>query len=231
MQKNPKSIFKESQKQVEEKVRSLEIYYQTNEKNIQIKELKKEKSLYNTIILLSTLGVILVFYSLISRQKAIKQKLSLEKEEKARLEAEQRLLFVQKEHLQRKALATSLQLDQKNTFIDEIAEIVKEKKDLDFQKILKEEYKTDKDFELIQNIIQEVHPTFFKLLHSASKNKLSNQDLRYAAYIHLNMDNYQIANLLKVNLGTVRKTKYRLKQKIGLEKDQDLQAFIQNLTI
>lgn len=64
-----------------------------------------------------------------------------------------------------------------------------------------------------------------------SKSKLTNQDLRYAAYIYLNMDNLQIANVLKADPKTVRMTKYRLKQKIGLGKEEDLQAFIQNLQL
>lgn len=62
-------------------------------------------------------------------------------------------------------------------------------------------------------------------------SKLTNQDLRYAAYIYLNMDNLQIANVLKADPKTVRMTKYRLKQKIGLGKEEDLQAFIQNLQL
>ena len=45
------------------------------------------------------------------------------------------------------------------------------------------------------------------------------------------MDNQQIANILKVEPKTVRMTKYRMKQKMGLDKDIDLATFIQNLEL
>ena len=45
------------------------------------------------------------------------------------------------------------------------------------------------------------------------------------------MDNQQIANIMKIEPKTVRMAKYRMKQKIGLEKEIDLQTFIQNLEL
>jgi DNA-binding CsgD family transcriptional regulator len=45
------------------------------------------------------------------------------------------------------------------------------------------------------------------------------------------MDNLQIANTLKADPNTVRKTKYRLKQKFGLTKENDLQDFIQSIEL
>ena len=174
------------------------------------------------------------------KQKANKQKtdlleaekseteltLQLEKEEKARLKAEQELLALQQEQLQKQALATSLQLNHKTTFINDLKEKLKEDKTINIDRILK-----DDDFNEAQSILQDVHPNLFNRLNDVSKNKLSNQDMKYAAYIYLKMDNIQIANLMKVDPKTVRMTKYRMKQKIGLEKEIDLRTFIQNLEL
>ncbi|MCL8034386.1 hypothetical protein M8831_34040, partial [Pseudomonas aeruginosa] len=85
------------------------------------------------------------------------------------------------------ALATSLQLSQKNTFINDLKEKLKEKNDFNIDRIIKEEQSTDSDFVAVQNIVQDVHPNFFKRLNEVAKSKLTNQDLRYAAYIYLNM--------------------------------------------
>ena len=49
--------------------------------------------------------------------------------------------------------------------------------------------------------------------------------------IYLNMDNQQIANLLKVEVKTLRMTNYRLKIKLGLDNQMDLQSFMQNLVL
>ncbi len=155
--------------------------------------------------------------------------LELEKQEKARIKAEQELLALQQEQLNKQALATSLQLKQKNSFLNELKEKIKDKEALNLDRILKDERLMDDDFNEIQNIIKEVHPNFFNKLSEVSKSKLTNQDMKYAAYLYLNMDNVQIANVMKVETKTVRMAKYRLKQKIGLEKEADLQTFIQSL--
>ena len=85
-------------------------------------------------------------------------------------------------------------------------------------------YDKVKDINLISEYLN-------RKLNEIAKTNLTNLDLKYCAYIYLNIDNQQIANLLKVEQKTVRMAKYRLKQKIGLEKTTDLSAFIQNLEL
>ena len=243
-------IISSDQEQFDNNTKSLEIFYETEQKNQQIKQLEekneiytKQKFLYIGIALLAIIGLIFLSYMLYYRIKSNKQKtdlleaeryeaelnLELEKEEKARIKAEQELLELQQEQLNKHALATSLQLKQKNSFLNDLKEKVKDKEAFNLDRILKDERLMDDDFTEIQNIVKEVHPSFFKKLNEVSKNKLTNQDLKYAAYLYLNMDNIQIANLMKVETKTVRMAKYRMKQKIGLDKEADLQIFLQNL--
>lgn len=197
------------------------------------------------IIVLSVFGIFSLIYFLYNRSKLHINKtalleaeknsaeltLQLEKEEKHRLETEQKLAILQQEQLQKQAMVTSLQLDHKNTFINELKEKIKQQKEINLDKILKEEQLADNNFNGIQQIIQDVHPNFFKRLQELSKTRLTNLDLKYAAYIYINMDNLQIANTLKADPNTVRKTKYRLKQKFGLTKENDLQDFIQSIEL
>lgn len=44
------------------------------------------------------------------------------------------------------------------------------------------------------------------------------------------MDTQQIAQLMHVEAKSVRMIRYRIKQKLGLEKDEDLNAFLQGLS-
>ncbi|WP_447642314.1 MULTISPECIES: helix-turn-helix transcriptional regulator [Chitinophagaceae] len=44
------------------------------------------------------------------------------------------------------------------------------------------------------------------------------------------MDTKQIAQLLNVEPKSVRMTRYRLKQKFGLEKETDLMSFLRNIS-
>lgn len=236
----------------ENSTKSLELFYETEKKDNQIRQLGERDKMYNKykllslcIILLSIVGIIFLFYMLRYRQKLSKQKISLlegekneanlllqlTQKEQERLKAEQELLEIQQEQLQKHAMATSLQLDQKNSFINEIKEKTKGDKNTSISRALKEEQLIDHDFNVMQKMVQDVHPDFFKRLQEIAVTKLTNQDLRYASYIYLNMDNQQISNILKSSPMAVRMTKYRLKQKLGLDKNDDLKNFIQNLKL
>ncbi|MGV0846175.1 hypothetical protein ACTS9T_06240 [Empedobacter falsenii] len=240
------------EKAYENKRNSLEAFYNFERKNEEIKQLTeknkiftKQRILYLVLIAISIIGIVFMVYMFIYKQKLNKQKtnlleaekqetaltLKLELEEKARLTAERKLMDIQQEQLQKKALATSLQLNNKNSFITELKEKIKEDKNFNINKVLKDERLTDSNFTGLQTIVQDIHPNFFKKMNEISQNRLSTQDLNYAAFIYLNMDNQQISNLLKVENKTVRMTKYRLKQKLGLGKDVDLQKFIQSLEL
>ena len=248
-----KELMRENyQKQFDSKAKSIEIFYETEQKNQHIKQLEEKNSIYNKqrlmyigIILFSFTGIIFIAYILHYKQKINKQrnnlliaerietnlKLQLEQEEKSKLKIEQELLVIKQEQMQKQALAKSLQLDHKNTFINNLKDKIKQRKHINIDKIIKEELFADKDFSTVQNIVQEVHPNFFKRLNEISKRKLSSQDLRYASFIYLNMDNQQISTILKMDSNTVRTTKYRLKQKLGLCKDTDLAVFLKNLEL
>lgn len=217
-------IQKNSEKQFLNNTKSLEIFYQTEQKNQQIKDLRKRQQLYIVIIVLVVLGILLMIYIFSNKQKLNKQRTAL-------LESEQKYLALQQQQLQKQAIATSLQLESKNNFINELKSKIKEKNDPSFEKILREEQLADNDFSGIQKIIQNIHPNFFKRLQDIAKIKLTNLDMKYAAYIYLNMDNQQIGNILKIDPNTVRVTKYRLKQKFGLKKEDDIHRFIQNIEL
>ncbi|MDV3907931.1 hypothetical protein CMT84_05630 [Elizabethkingia anophelis] len=228
-------MLQENKRQFENNIKSLDIYYKTEEKNRLLEEnnknLIKFRIFYICIITLALAVVVFLFFLLHYRQKFIKERTTLFESEKTRIGIEQELLKSKQEHLYKQILAKSLQLDHKNTFINELKENIKDNKKINIENILKNEQFTDNDFNSIQTIIQETHPNFFKRLSEVSKNKLTNLDMKYAAYIYLNMDNIQISNILKVDPKTVSITKYRLKQKIGLRKGDDLQIFIRNLEL
>lgn len=229
---------KDYEHQIKHNTKALELYYQTEQKKQQIERLKNSTILYRATITFSAIIILFVIYKYRSKLKINiqrtylleesnnrnKLRLKLEKEEKSRLKREQ-------EQLQKQALATSLQLNQKAILIDKLKERIKERRDIHLEKMLKEEQFIDQDFNSIQNIIQGVHPNFIKRLNEISINRLTALDIKYAAYIYLNMDNQQISNILKSDPKAVRMAKYRLKQKLGLNKDEDLQSFIQSLEL
>ncbi len=228
--------------------KALDIFYKAQQKQQKLEEKnnysKKLSLLYWGIILLSVVAITALIFILRYRQRINRQKnellraektetetellLELELEEKKRREAEHKLLVMQQEHIKKQAMLTSLRLEHKNTFISELKKKIKEQ-NVGFDKTLKEEDLSDQEFSSVQKIFEEIHPQFFKKLNEVALNKLTDQDLKYAAYIYMGMNNHQISNALKADANTVRVAKYRLKQKLGLTKEEDLNFFLQNL--
>jgi DNA-binding CsgD family transcriptional regulator len=77
--------------------------------------------------------------------------------------------------------------------------------------------------------IQQVHPDFFNLIGERAQRKLTLLDLKFCAYLYLKMDTRQIAQLMNVEAKSVRMTRYRIKQKLGLDKEDDLTSFLEGL--
>ncbi|WP_293305485.1 helix-turn-helix transcriptional regulator [Pedobacter sp. UBA5917] len=228
----------------------LEVQYEAEKKNNEVKLLKQrekyarqQKYLYIGIAIASLLGLIFMFrsyhfrlrYSLqrekqlnLEKQDAALQ-MKLEKEEKARLKAEQQLLESQQQQLQKEVMANQLQLEHKKEMLFHIKEKLGDAPQLNINKIWNEELLLDNDFEDAKFQIQEVHPEFFSLLNQRAQQKLTALDLKLCAYLHLKMDTKKIAQLMHVEAKSVRMSRYRIKQKLGLGKEDDLNLFLQHI--
>ncbi|MCW3161780.1 helix-turn-helix transcriptional regulator [Chryseobacterium oryctis] len=230
--------------------KSLEIFYNTEKKETEIKQLQERNQSYNRermfyffLLILAIIILGLVIYVLKSKIKTKKQtvelleaqnhehllKFQLEQEEKFRIKAEQELLVLQQEQLQKQALVASLQVKHKNEILMSLKDKLEKKNEVEYSKLIKNESWIDKDFTSVQEMVQKIHPNFYKKLDEIAKGKLTNLDVKYASFIYLNMNNQQISNILKADPNTVRISKHRLKQKLGLSKEQDIRLFIQNL--
>jgi hypothetical protein len=232
------------------KAQKLEIEYQSEKINNEVRFLKeREKSqqqkniLYICVAIASFLCLLFLFrsyhfrlrYSL-QREKQLELEkqdselqVKLEKEEQARLRAEQQLLEVQQQQLKKEVMANVLQLEHKNQMLHNLKNKLTGGDEVNMQKILKEEMILDNDFEHAKLQIQQVHPDFFQLLNDKAQKKLTLLDLKLCAYLYLQMDTRQIAQLMHVEAKSVRMSRYRIKQKLGLDKDDDLNAFMQGL--
>lgn len=156
-------------------------------------------------------------------------KLKLHEEEQARLQAEQNLLTLQQQKLQDEVLASQLHLEHKNNVLKDLKDKIKNDSTINLKQVIREENMLDNDFDNTKFRIQELHPNFFKTLNEYSKQKLTPLDLKYCSYIYLGMDTKQIANLLNIEPKSVRMAKYRLKQKFGLSKNEELNMFFHEI--
>lgn len=225
---------KNMDKKMSEKKHNLNIYKASNiihndEKKAILKIQKQQKITYSWYVGLSILSIIALILMFNYRQKMNKQRTQYLETEKEKMRMEKELSELKQEQYQKQVLATSIQLEQKSIFLDDLKNNIKNNKDFNLNNYLKNKQLIEKDLNNIQEILKEIHPSFFKNLNEIATSKLTNLDIKYAAYIYMNMDNTQIASVLNVDPKTVSVTKYRLKQKLGLTKETDLDSFIRKI--
>ena len=86
----------------------------------------------------------------------------------------------------------------------------------------------DDEWENFKMHFDKVHPHFFGKLKKISNN-LTEENLRMCAYIKMRLANKQIAQLLHVIPNTIITSRYRLKKKLQLADDEDLDGFLGEL--
>ena len=158
---------------------------------------------------------------------------------KNRIAREKQEAIYQKEieHKQKELASQTLHLVQKNTFIQELMENLEniknspEKFKMEFRRIvmlLKKENASDKDWEVFKSYFADVHNDFDQKLKTIYPD-ISEKEIRLAAFLRMNLTTKEIAATLNVLPDSILKSKYRLKKKLGLDKDTDLNQFLNTL--
>ncbi|GAA4779040.1 LuxR C-terminal-related transcriptional regulator [Olivibacter ginsenosidimutans] len=166
-------------------------------------------------------------------ERHARMQLRLEQEEQARLKAEQELLKIQKEQMEREALADALQIERKNELLlqlkDRLETFVDEEDKGVIAKIIRTELRHEETLNKSTKEFQEIHSSFFQKLKELSDHKLTPLDLKYCAYMHLRLSTKEMASVFNVEPKSIRVSKYRIKQKLHLPKEVELDTFLQDL--
>jgi len=70
-----------------------------------------------------------------------------------------------------------------------------------------------------------LHPSFFETLRSMHP-ELTKSELRFCAYLKLNLDSTQVANIHNITSEAIRKIRYRVRKKLRLSPDSSLEDYI-----
>ncbi|WP_338359724.1 tetratricopeptide repeat protein [Yeosuana marina] len=232
------SLFSlKNSKQIEE----LKTKYETEKKeaeitlkNEEIKTLNQEVEISNLRKGLYAGGMFtfvavsgLLFFGFKQREK--KNRIAREKQEAI---YQQELAFKKKE-----LASQTLHLVQKNTFIQELKENLEKIKQspelfkLEFRRLvmlLKKESAEDKDWEVFKSYFSEVHNNFDNKIKDIA-NDITEKEIRLASFLRMNLSTKEIASMLNVLPESVLKSKYRLKLKLKLNKDTDLNTYLTQL--
>ncbi|MEM8967939.1 MAG: tetratricopeptide repeat protein [Bacteroidota bacterium] len=83
----------------------------------------------------------------------------------------------------------------------------------------------DREWEDFKRHFEEVHKDFFTQLKSRCP-ELSTNELKLCALLKLNMSMKEMANVLGISPDSVKTARYRLRKKLGMERDEKLLDFI-----
>lgn len=83
----------------------------------------------------------------------------------------------------------------------------------------------DQSWSEFKDVFESLDSEFFSKLTERNP-KLTTLDLKHCAYIKMNIDNYELARILNVEMKSLQMTRYRLKKKLNLTQDDNLREFI-----
>ena len=76
-----------------------------------------------------------------------------------------------------------------------------------------------------KKVFESTHPEFFSKLMRINP-KLTSLDLKHCAYMKMNIDNYDLSNILGVEMKSIQMTRYRLKKKLNLDAEKSLREYV-----
>jgi len=223
----------------EQQFAELNLIYETEKKDAQIVILNqnaeiadvKRKSLIGGLFALAGFALLSIF-GLVQRNKkkqailAQEKAVAIERQEKAERELE----FKKKE-----LLAKALQLANKNEFLQKLEEEVTAlKSSVDdtvnrtsrrISRMIHQDTADDDEWSQFSEEFSSIHQGFLDELISRY-GKLSQSELRLASLLKMNLTSKDIANILRISDEGIKKARYRLRKKMGLESGDDLQGIL-----
>ncbi|MFB5946454.1 transcriptional regulator [Albibacterium profundi] len=235
----------------------LEAQYQSEKKELALAATKQEalftKKLNHYYLITIIAGLIALFFLFRSyhfKLKSSQQKqllltgeknkaelqTNLKIEETARLQAERELMQERLNQLEKELLAGTLQVAEKNTLMQDLKDKLSllDRNDPLYRQIdrlISKNHDMDKGYDNIRTELSEISPDFIAGLQQKAENKLTRLDLKYCSYILMGLTNKEIALKLNVDPKSIRMARYRIKQKLNLQKEESLDHFISKLGI
>jgi DNA-binding CsgD family transcriptional regulator len=196
----------------------LKLDYENKVQQAALLEKEKNAEIFKRNILIAFLVVLMLMALLLYNRLQLKIKLARQEQKLAAAETEatkkQLELFTQtllQKNEQIEALSRSLQLQHNNA------------DDLIHHTLL-----TEEDWKRFKELFEKIHPFFFSKLKQKNP-AITTAEIRLAALIRLNLDNKQMASMQGISLSGLRATKSRLRQKLNIAADEDLEAIIKSL--
>ncbi len=192
-------------------------------------ELTENKIKYNTYLYILVIGSIILFFSLVTMR--INYNFQIEKNN--RLTIEQEIISKNLEHKNLELISSTNFISQRNEYLKSLRNKIKtleknndpnESSELMSQNIkrsIDNIINSEKTFESFEKQFTEVFPGFFKNLIK-KHGRLTSTDLRLCAYLRMNQNSSEIAQITGASIRTIESQRYRLRKKLNLKPENDI---------
>ncbi|GEM_PF-5175403 len=248
--------FEKRIRQYEDSVRSvdnrrymseLQTLYETDKKELalldqrRLNEIQKakisrqeERSMLLMIIVIMSIAFAIWLFLTYRKQVAVNQELQIQKVEIERLAKTEAKLSAELLGQKNRELVTySMQMQRHYELLDDIKDKLRR---LDrsecgqLTKIIDASRLAHSQWDELKAHFEQVHPDFFTNLEKLFP-RLTQHDLRLCAFIKMHMESRAITHLLNISAKGLETARYRLKGKLGLNREDDLNHFITTLDV
>ncbi|MPR33714.1 tetratricopeptide repeat protein [Salmonirosea aquatica] len=223
-------------------INQLQTQYETAKKDAEIEILNKNAELDRNrrialvvILVLLALTAAAWIYSLAVKRKKLLAENALVRQQ--RMNAEQERLHVEQElEFKHKELTTKvLQLARKNEFLnsleEQVAVLKNSMEDTVRQtsrriiRLIKSDIAEDKQWEQFGEEFRSLHKGYMEALTEKHGN-LTTNEIRLISLLMMNLSSKDIAATLRISNESILTARYRLRKKLGLDTEQDLQGYL-----
>ena len=193
-------------------------------------EINKSRIMYNTYLFILIICFTILAFSLVS----LRLNFNLEKEKSKKILNEKIIVENDLNHKKVELLNKSNFISQRNENLNHLLESVDyiesntSNTSIQIKQKIKDLLRTENLNDRFEKHFEDVYPGFFKSLIRHS-SKLTQNDLRFCAYLKMNQSTDEIAKLTSISIRTVESKKYRVKKKFKIGKDQSLTGFIHSI--
>jgi len=220
-------------------ISEMQMKYEFGKKEQEVEFLKQRNKL-NRIILIITLSAIFLFLILIiyvmrNRSVREKQRNELLYKEKELAETRNKSLQEELEHKNRELSSQAMHVINKNSILTKIRELIQnisrsniqllENKLNEVDQLIESNVSLDDDWETFKMHFEKVHTDFFTWLYKNYPG-LTQNDIRLCAYLVINLNINEMADILGISPDSVRKRRQRLRTKLDLPQDTDIHEFL-----
>ena len=221
------------------RIAELQTIYETEKKDKEIAILEKDAALSKIRIYGMSAGLIVLLFIgflLLNQQKMKREKDREIFDQRQQIQEQQ----LQVAHMEREQMAQELNSQvlnfcRKNEFLQglrsEMQSLTDEQKSREIKNLIRKielDLKADHDWESFLQSFSQVHPGFTYSLTQRYEGITPNE-IRLASLMRMNLSGKEIAAMLNISADGVKKARHRLRKKLGLEPEINLQDFLLRL--